>query len=45
MNPDDRRRVGVLRRSMWQSHTFGPVSLTGLIPEFAGSHAAAQSTI
>jgi hypothetical protein len=45
MNPDDRRRVGVLGRSMWQSHTVGPASLTDLIPESPGNHAAAQSTI
>ena len=30
---------------MWQGHTFGPVSLTGLIPESPGNHAAAGSTI
>ena len=26
---------------MWQSHTFGPASLTGLIPESPANHAAA----
>ena len=30
---------------MWQSHTFGPASLTGLIPESPGNHAAAEPTI
>jgi hypothetical protein len=30
---------------MWQSHTFGPASLTGLIPESPGIHAAVKSTI
>jgi hypothetical protein len=30
---------------MWQSHTFGPASLTGLIPESPGIHAAVESTI
>jgi hypothetical protein len=45
MNPDDRRRICVLGRSMWQSHTFGPASLTDLIPESPGNHAAAEATI
>jgi len=30
---------------MWLGHTFGPASLTGLIPEFPGNHAAVESTI
>ena len=30
---------------MWQGHTFGPASLTGLIPELPGPHAAAESAI
>ncbi len=30
---------------MWQSHTFGPASVTGLIPESPGIHAAVESTI
>jgi dihydroxy-acid dehydratase len=45
MDPDDRRRICVLGHSMWQSHTFGPASLTGLIPESPGIHAAVESTI
>ena len=30
---------------MWQSHTFGPASLTGLIPESPANHAATEPTI
>jgi hypothetical protein len=39
------RRICVLARSMWQSHTFGAASLTGLIRASPGIHAAVESTI